>query len=108
MDTSDWPHEKIRSVALRYIREHAAKEAEWRFTRLDALPERLARIVHLDEPERAIVSCPQPLSLAGGRLPEFYFVSFRIDDPSKLSILGLVNLLKYIESAQEKIGRAHV
>jgi len=57
MDTSDWPHEKIRSVALRYIREHAAKEAEWRFTRLDALPERLARIVHLDEPERAIVSC---------------------------------------------------
>ena len=38
----------------------------------------------------------QPLSLAGGRLPELYLVSFRINDPSKLSILGLVNLLKYV------------
>jgi hypothetical protein len=36
------------------------------------------------------------LSLAGRRFPEFHFVSFRIDDPSKLSVLGLVNLLEHI------------
>ena len=56
MDTDNWPHEKIRSVALRYIREHAVKETEWRFTGLDALPERLARIVTIGEPERVVVS----------------------------------------------------
>jgi len=36
------------------------------------------------------------LSLAGRRLPQFYLVSFRIDDPSKRSILGLVNLLENV------------
>src|SRR5580658_1215880 len=30
---------------------------------------------------------PQPWSLAGRRLPKLYLVSFRIDHPSKLSIL---------------------
>lgn len=57
MDTPDWPHQKIHSVALPFIREHATKEPDWRFTRLDVLPERLARIVHVEEPERALVSC---------------------------------------------------
>jgi hypothetical protein len=57
MDTPDWPHEKIRSIALGYIRKHCMKEDEWRFTRLDSLPERLTRIIHVEEPERAIVSC---------------------------------------------------
>jgi len=52
-----WPHEKIHSVALRYIREHATNESAWRFTRIDALPERLARIVRLDGAERTLVSC---------------------------------------------------
>ena len=56
MDTDNWPHEKIRSVALRYIRDHAVKEAEWRFTSLDALAERLARIVTIGAPERTVVS----------------------------------------------------
>ena len=54
---NQWPHEKIRSVALRYIKESATKESEWRFTCLDALPERLGRVVRLEESERAIVSC---------------------------------------------------
>jgi hypothetical protein len=54
---SDWPHDKIHSSALHYIRKRAAKEAEWRFTRIDALPERLARLVRLDDDERPIVSC---------------------------------------------------
>jgi hypothetical protein len=54
---SQWPHEKIRSVAVRYIKESATKESEWRFTCLDALPERLGRVVRLEESERAIVSC---------------------------------------------------
>ena len=57
MDTDNWLHEKIRSVALRYIREHAVEETEWRFTGLDALPERLARIVTIGEPEQTVVSC---------------------------------------------------
>ena len=43
-------------MALAYIREAATNEAQWRFTRLDALSERLARIARLDEAERAIVS----------------------------------------------------
>src|SRR5271166_2942487 len=36
------------------------------------------------------------LLLAGGRLPQFDLVPFGIDDPSKLSILGVVNLLQYV------------
>ena len=54
---TNWPHEKIQPVSLRYIREHATKEAEWRFTRLGALPERLARIARLDPGELSVVSC---------------------------------------------------
>ena len=54
---SDWPHDKIHSAALRYIRKYATKEAEWRFTRIGALPERLARVVRLDPDERPLVSC---------------------------------------------------
>jgi hypothetical protein len=57
MNTVEWPHEKIRSVALRYIKKAAMKEAEWRFTCLDVLPERLVRIVPLDTQERPIVTC---------------------------------------------------
>lgn len=55
--TIDWPHEAIRSTALSCIREHTIGEPEWRFTRLDALPERLLRIVHLNADERPIVTC---------------------------------------------------
>lgn len=54
---SDWPHDRIHSVALRYIRKHATKELEWRFTRIDALPERLGRIIRLDSGEQPVVSC---------------------------------------------------
>ena len=57
METDSWPHEQIRSVALQYIRNHTVKEPEWRFTVLDALAQRLARIVQLDTDERAIVTC---------------------------------------------------
>ena len=57
MNIIDWPHEKIRAAALGYITKHTTKEFEWRFTCLDALRERLARIVHLDADERPIVSC---------------------------------------------------
>lgn len=54
---SDWPHDKIRSVAVGYIRKHATPETDWRFTRIDALPEQLGRIVHLDQNEQPILSC---------------------------------------------------
>src|SRR5207248_9606254 len=37
-----------------------------------------------------------PCSLAGGRLPQFYLVSFRIDDPRKLPVLGIVDLLENV------------
>jgi len=57
MGTDRWPHEQIHSVALRYIRKHTLNEAEWRFTTIDALGQRLARIVQLDPVERAIVTC---------------------------------------------------
>jgi hypothetical protein len=57
MNAIDWPHDKIRSAALRYITKHTMKESEWRFTRLDGLPERLVRIVQLDTNERPIVTC---------------------------------------------------
>lgn len=57
METGDWPHEQIHSVALRYIRKHAMKEPEWRFTVLDTLPQRLPRIVQLNAGERSIVAC---------------------------------------------------
>ena len=36
---------------------HTANEPDWRFTTLDALPERLGRIVRLDTGERPIVAC---------------------------------------------------
>ena len=35
-------------------------------------------------------------SLAGRRLPKFYLVSFWIDDPGKLPVLGIVDLLKNV------------
>ena len=57
MNIIDWPHDKIRSAALRYITKHTMKESEWRFTCLDGLPERLVRIVQLDANERPIVTC---------------------------------------------------
>jgi hypothetical protein len=57
MNTADWPHERIRTAALEYIRKHTAKESEWRFTWVDALPERLVRIVPLEAEERPIITC---------------------------------------------------
>jgi hypothetical protein len=57
MNAVDWPHEKIRTVALRYIKKHTTNHSQWRFTSLDALPERLVRIVPLDPQELPIVTC---------------------------------------------------
>jgi hypothetical protein len=57
IDVSDWPHEKIHAACLASIRRHATNEPDWRFTRLDVLPERLGRIAPLDAGERSIVSC---------------------------------------------------
>ena len=37
-----------------------------------------------------------PWSLAGGRLPKFYLVSFWIDDPAKLAVLGIVDPLENV------------
>src|ERR1700693_4342737 len=60
---------------------------------------------HKSQPTRLSVSCeislqictaPDSLIIARYAVAMFHLVSFRIDDPSKLSILGLVNLLKYI------------
>src|SRR3954462_8220795 len=43
------------------------------------------------------ISSPIVLSLlAGRRLPEFYLVSFWIDDPGKLPVLGIVDLLENV------------
>jgi hypothetical protein len=54
---SDWPHEKIRSAALRYIKKHTTQEPQWRFTLLDTLPQQLSRIVNVDANERPLVTC---------------------------------------------------
>ena len=35
-------------------------------------------------------------SLADRRLPQLYLVSFRIDDPGKLPVLGIVDLLENV------------
>jgi hypothetical protein len=56
-DPTAWPHEEIRSVALAHIKRHTANKTEWRLTTLDALAQRLSRVVHLGENERPIVSC---------------------------------------------------
>jgi hypothetical protein len=53
---ASWPDETIRSAALRYIRKHVAREVEWRFTRLDALHARLARIAHIEGFELPVVT----------------------------------------------------
>src|SRR5882762_7440863 len=37
-----------------------------------------------------------PWSLPGRRLPQFYLVSFWIDDPGKLPVLGIVDLLEHV------------
>src|SRR3712207_1547826 len=37
-----------------------------------------------------------PLSLAGRRLPELYLVSFWIDDPGELPVLGIVDLFQNV------------
>ena len=39
---------------------------------------------------------PMARSLAGKRFPKFYFVSFWIDDPSKLPVFGIVDLLENV------------
>jgi len=54
---SDWPHDKIRSASLAYIRKTCGERGRLAFTRLDALPERLARIVQLDPGEHSVVNC---------------------------------------------------
>src|SRR5262245_9114222 len=54
---SDWPPEKTHAICLASIRRHAINEANWRFTHLDALPERLGRIAPLEAGELSIVSC---------------------------------------------------
>ena len=54
---SDWPHEKIHTAALRYIKKHAPTESAWRYTRVDTLTAQLARIARLDTNEKPIVSC---------------------------------------------------
>jgi hypothetical protein len=55
--TAESPHDQIHSVALAYIRKYATNAAKWRFTHLDAPPERLTRIIPLDLPERPLVTC---------------------------------------------------
>jgi hypothetical protein len=57
METEHWPDEKIRSIALGYIRKHSMNEAQWQFTVLDALAQRLERIVQLEAGELPIVTC---------------------------------------------------
>jgi hypothetical protein len=57
METDRWPHEQIHTAALRYIRKHTINEPEWRFTVIDALGQRLDRIVQLNPDERAIIAC---------------------------------------------------
>jgi len=54
---SDWPHDRIYTAAIRSIRAHVKSDADWRFTHIDALPERLARIAPLNPDERSLVSC---------------------------------------------------
>lgn len=53
----DWPHERIHSVCLAYIRKRSMNDRDWRYTRLGALPDRLARIAPLQADELSVVSC---------------------------------------------------
>jgi hypothetical protein len=52
-----WPHEKVRGVALWYIRRHVRKEDAWCFTQLDSLPESLAGIAQFEPEELPVVAC---------------------------------------------------
>lgn len=54
---SEWPHTSIHAALLQYIRSHAMKQSNWRFTQLEVLHDPLARIIQLDPGELCVVSC---------------------------------------------------
>jgi hypothetical protein len=54
---SEWPHTSIQAALLQYIRSHAMKQSNWRFTRLQVVHDALARVIQLDPGELCVVSC---------------------------------------------------
>jgi hypothetical protein len=53
---TDWPDDKIRSVALWYIKKHSMDPTEWRWTRLGEPGADIIRLVQLQIGELPIVS----------------------------------------------------
>lgn len=54
---SEWPHSVIHAAVLQYIRGHATKQSNWRFTQLEVLHDALARVIQLETGELCVVSC---------------------------------------------------
>lgn len=54
---SEWPHTLIQTALLQYIRSHAMKQSNWRFTQLEVVHDALARLIQLDPRELCVVSC---------------------------------------------------
>jgi hypothetical protein len=54
---SEWPHTSIQAALLQYIRSHAMKQSNWRFTQLEVVHDALARLIQLDPGELCVVSC---------------------------------------------------
>lgn len=54
---SEWPHKVIQTALVQYIRGHAMKQPEWRFTQLEVLHDALARVIQLAAGELCVVSC---------------------------------------------------
>jgi hypothetical protein len=54
---SEWPHQYLRAALLQYIRSHAMKQPNWRFTQLEVLHDALARVISMQPGELCVVSC---------------------------------------------------
>jgi hypothetical protein len=54
---SEWPHKVIQAALVQYIRGHATKQTDWRFTQLEVLHDALARVIQLEAGELCVVSC---------------------------------------------------
>jgi hypothetical protein len=54
---SEWPHKVIQAAVVQYIRSHAMKQTDWRFTQLEVLHDALSRVIQLAAAELCVVSC---------------------------------------------------
>ncbi len=54
---SDWPHQKIRNIAMWYINKHAMEPSTWAYTRLTGHSKELTGRAKLNTGELPIVTC---------------------------------------------------